>query len=431
VRITTLAEARAYLDGFLNLEKTRDFAYERLGLDRIRSLLAGLGNPERGLPCVHIAGSKGKGSTAWLVEALLAAARRRVGTYTSPHLECWSERFRVCGETVSEAVLLHALNRLQPVADKLREDPRLRPSFFDVSTALALQIFHDAEVDVAVVEVGLGGRIDSTNVVESKVSLITTVQLEHTEKLGSSLEAIAREKAGILRASTPALHGPMPIEALGAVLGVAVATDTPIEEVSAQLIEVSSTTQRLRLEDGRELVSSLLGEHQAHNVALAVRAAEIFLGRALTPVELAALASCHPPARLERFGDSIVLDCAHTPDSIAALCRSLAWIAPRRRWVLVTSISQDKDAASMLQALAPTTRACIACRAEPVRSLDPVEVEALAFACGIEQPEACEDPIDALDRAREILEPDELLVVAGSIYLAGAVRGLLVDEFGG
>jgi len=431
LQIETLADARAYLDGFLNLEKTADFAYERLGLERIRALLSELGNPERELACVHIAGSKGKGSTAWMTEALLAAAGLRVGTYTSPHLECWSERFRVAGKSVPEAVLVRALRGLFPAAERLRRDPLLRPSFFDVSTALALCIFREERVDAAVIEVGMGGRIDSTNVITPRVSLITSIQLEHTEKLGHTLEAIGREKAGILRDSVPAFHGPLDEEALGAVLACAVAANSPVDEVRGISRELSLEQHRVELMDGREVVTSVLGEHQAHNVALAIRAAESFLGRPLGAAELEALRQCRPPARFEVFDGRVILDCAHTPDSIAALRGSLERLAPERRWVLVTAISRDKDAASILEQVAPRTRSLIACRAESVRSLDPEELEAMAWASGIEDVSACELPREAWTRALERAGPEDLIVVTGSVYLAGALRRHLLESFVG
>lgn len=424
MKLQTLAEAERYLEGFLNLERAHAFDYERLGLARIRALLEALGHPEVGLPCVHIAGSTGKGTVALALESLLLAAGQRVGTYTSPHLETWRERFRVGGEPVSESQLDSTLRELLPAAERLRRDPDLRPSFFDVSTALALLLFRELGVDAGVIEVGLGGRLDSTNVIHPRVSVLTSVQLEHTDKLGSTLEKIAFEKAGIMRARVPLVYGPLSSEALAVVMARAVAEDTPLYEVSSEVVEESERGLRLRLADGREIFAPVLGRHQATNLALAVSAAEQFLGRDVEADVLKRLGWLKLPARVERFGD-LILDCAHTPDSARALRDTLQAIWPDRRWVLVVSISSDKDAARLLAELAPRTRAAVITLAEPLRSAPPETLAPLARAVGIETVETCDDPSRALARARAWLRPGEALVVTGSVYLAGALRSSL------
>lgn len=425
MELRDIAEAEAYLDGFINRERTGSFDYERLGLERIRALCAEIGNPEAKLPCVHITGSKGKGTTAYATEALLRAAGLRVGTYTSPHLVSWRERFRIDGEPVSAATLVRVLSAMLPATERLRSDPELCPSFFDVTTALALALFRDACVDVGVIEVGIGGRIDSTNVVASRVSVLTCVQLEHTDKLGDTLEAIAREKVGILRPGVPFLHGPLDPEAYGAVAARAVAEDAPLEAVAARVLEAGTEGLRLALDDGRELGSPVLGRHQVHNLALAVRAAERFLGRELAAEELGALDRLQLPARVERLGD-LILDSAHSPDSARALRRALLESWPGRSWVWVASIARDKDAAGLLAELAEPVRACVLTRSEPTRSIDPAELEPLAWACGIEIVECEPNPHAALARARALAAPGEGIVVAGSVYLAGLLRPELV-----
>ena len=430
MRFATVAQAQAYLEGFINLERRRSFAYAKLGTARVRALLAEVGDPHQGLPCVHIAGSKGKGSVALATEALLRAAGYRVGTYTSPHLESWLERYRIDGTIASETQLLDALERLHPAAERLRADTELCPSFFDVSTVLAFLIFRAADVEAGVIEVGLGGRLDSTNVVDSRVCVLTSIQLEHTDKLGSTLEAIAGEKAGILRQGIPALYGPLAPDPEGVVLAAAVVLDAPVEEVYASDVRCDEEGMSLALPDGRTLFAGIWGRHQAHNVALAVRAAEYFAARALKAEELESLSSLRLPARLERFGD-VVLDSSHTPDSAHALRETLDELRPGRPRVLVVSISRDKDAEAILQELAPGACAFIACESEAVRSRPAEELEALAWACGIETAEARPDPDEALARAREIARSGDLIVICGSIYLAGALRRRLLESPGG
>jgi dihydrofolate synthase/folylpolyglutamate synthase len=427
VELRTLADVERYLNGFFNVERTRAFDYEKLGLARVRALLEAQGNPERAFECIHVAGSKGKGSVVLAAERLLLAAGRRAGSYTSPHLESWGERYRVHGRPVPERLLAETLERMRPCIERQRRHPELRPSFFDVSTALALVLFRDLGVDAGVIEVGLGGRLDSTNVVRPSVSVITSIELEHTDKLGDSLEAIAREKAGILKPGVPLVHGPLPAEALAAVVARAIACDCAIDEVRPGSVRLEQAGIEVGLDDGRRLWAPVLGAHQATNLAIAVRAVEAFLGRALAETELAALGELELPGRLERFGETIV-DSAHTPESARSLRDTLRSLWPERDWVLLLSISKDKNAVGVLEALAPVTRLAVLARAEPQRSLDPEHLEALAWASGIEELETREQPSDALAAARAALRPGELLVAAGSVYFAGAIRALLRAE---
>ena len=425
MNLETLSDAERYLDGLINREKKTQYDYERLGLTPIRALLAEIGHPERGFPCVLVAGSKGKGTTTLAAEQLLRAAGRRVGTFTKPHLESWRERFRIDGELVGEAPLLAALRDMQPAIERLRTDTERCPSFFDVTVALALYLFRDAAADVGAIEVGLGGRLDSTNAVDARVTVVTAIQLEHTDKLGDSLEAIGREKAGIFRAKVPALHGPLAPDAWGAVAAQAISVDAPLEEVRAHDVRAGREGLRFRLADGRALASPVLGAHQATNLALAARASETFLGRELRPHELDSLGSLSLPARIERIGDAI-LDDAHTPDSARALRETLASLWPAARWVFVLSISRDKDAAAIMAELAPVTRGCVATGAEASRSLAPEEIASLAWASGIAEVIVEPDPLAALERARALMREGDRLAISGSVFLAGALRRHLV-----
>ena len=426
MQLVTLADAERYLDGFINRERQLNFDYEKLGLGRIRALLAALGTGSDQLPCIHVTGSKGKGSCSLASEALLRGAGVRTGTFTSPHLVSWRERFRIDGEPVRAAELVAALAEMQPALERLRADPERRPSFFDVTTALAFELFRRARVEAGVFEVGIGGRLDSTNVVASRASVLTTVELEHTDKLGDTLHAIAREKAGIMRPGVPFLHGPLHPEALAAVMARAVAEDTPTEEVRPRDVRLGAEGVRFRLPDGREVASPVLGAHQAGNLALAVRACEAFLGAPPPDAGLAALAELRLPARLERIGD-VILDCAHTTESAHALRTVLEQLWPGRRWVLALCVNRDKDAAAVLSALAAPARACVVTRADPTRSWRPEELAALARAAGIDAVEVCGDPVEAVARARALAAPDDMVVATGSFYFAGAVRDALLD----
>jgi dihydrofolate synthase/folylpolyglutamate synthase len=439
--IQTAAEAAAWLEGLIDLEKTPGFAYERLQLAPIRELLRRLDHPERGLPAIHIAGSKGKGSTALLVEAVLLAAGRRVGTFTSPHLEQWSERFRIDGRDVEGPALARAVERLRGHVEALRGgSAALVPSFFDATTAAALLLFREAEVDFAVLEVGLGGRLDSTNVCAPVISCVTSIELEHTDKLGTRLSEIAAEKAGILKAGVPAVLGTLPSEARVTVLARAEEVGAPVVELGRDF-RVEARAEgleglRLHLVDGPVDVEAqlpVLGAHQATNAALALASARRALGDSsgeLADAVVRGLASAELPGRLEVVGRDpmLLLDSAHTAVSARALARSVARL-PRRNTHWVLSVSSGKDVGSILEAVLPLADEVTVTRAEPRRSLSP---EAIATAVRSAAPDlplrVVPNPHLALRAAREGLGPGDLLCATGSVYLAGIARRVLRDR---
>ncbi len=420
------------------MERRPDWPYRRLGLDPIRALLARVGHPERALSVLHVAGSKGKGSTVLLAEAVLRAAGERVGSFTSPHLERWTERFRIDGREVEGSRLAAAVERLRPHVEELRSSDRvLAPTFFDATTAAALLMFHEARVDRAILEVGLGGRLDSTNVVDPAVACITSIELEHTERLGDSLAAIAGEKAGVAKPRRPLVVGPLPSPALSVVEARAAELGAPLfrcgRDFHVRVLREELDGLDLELEDGPLRLTArlpLLGRHQATNAALALAAVRRL--RASPDAELAraaatAFARVELPARLEVLSRRpwIVVDAAHTPVSADALGRVLARI-PSRRTHLVLSISGGKHVEAILAALLPLTDEVTVTRAEPTRSLAPGEVAAAvrAVAPGVRL-HAVPNPFLAARAAREKLGADDLLCATGSVYLAGIARRVL------
>jgi dihydrofolate synthase/folylpolyglutamate synthase len=415
--------------------------YERLGLEPIRRLLERLGDPQRGLRVIHIAGSKGKGSTALFVEAICRAAGERVGTFTSPHLERWTERFRLDGREVAGERMAAAVARLRPHVDALRAAGRASaPTFFDATTAAALLLFDEAQVDRVVLEVGLGGRLDSTNVVDPVVTCVTSIELEHTDKLGSSLAEIAYEKAGVLKPGVPAVAGNLPASARAVVvdrareLGVEVAwlgTDFDVEVRSW-----GPDGLVLRLRDGPLAVDAevpVLGAHQAANAALALacaRRSQVASDSDLSEAAARGLAVAELPGRIELLGRSpwLLVDGAHTAVSSRALASVLASL-PRRRTQLVLSISAGKDMSSILEALLPEADEVTVTRAEPARSLAPEEVaSAVRMAAPGLTLRVVPDPHLAVQATREGLAADDLLCVSGSVYLAGIARRMLREE---
>jgi dihydrofolate synthase/folylpolyglutamate synthase len=431
-----LAEAEAWLEGLINLERSPDLRRARLSLEPVQRLLARVGEPQRGLRVVHVAGSKGKGSTALLSEGLLRAAGLSTGTFTSPHLERWTERFRIDGREVEGDALAAAIGGLRPHVDALREAAE-PPSFFDVTTAAAFQLFAEARVDVAVVEVGLGGRLDSTNVVAPVVCCITSIELEHTEKLGDTLAAIAGEKAGIAKAGVPLVTGALAPEAAAVVEARARTLGCPLarldRELGREVLAEGLDGSRFRFTDGAfslTLELAAAGRHQADNAALAlacVRRTGCVGDDALAAAAARALPAVELPGRVEIVARSpwIVVDGAHTAASARALAATLARI-PRRSSHLVLSVSAGKDLRAICEALVPEADLVTVTRAEPVRSLDPQLVaEAARAVAGRAEVRVVPNPHLALRAARESLAADGLLCASGSFYLAGIARRVL------
>lgn len=437
-----LEPAAAWLEGLINVERLPELPYSRLSLDPICQLLARVGEPQRDLCAIHIAGSKGKGSTALFAEAILHAAGERVGTFTSPHLERWTERFRICGEEVSGDALAGALEWLRPHAEALaKEGAGKTPTFFDVITAAAFLLFRDAAVDCAVIEVGLGGRLDSTNVIDPAVACITTIELEHTDRLGTTLAAIAGEKAGILKRGRPAVIGSLPAEARAVVEARAQELGAPLSGLGRELSgEVTSSDDAgvgVRVRDGSlevEARLSTLGAHQAANAALALacvrRAAPHWSPEALAQAARAGLGAARLPGRVELLGRRpfLVVDGAHTAESARALASALGTLA-RRRSRLVLSVSSGKNLAGILAEVLPCFDEIFVTRADSLRSLDPSQVAAAIRTAGSHAAvHAVPNPFMALRAAREGLGEDDLLCATGSLYLAGIARKALAAE---
>ena len=441
----SLTDAAAYLEGLINHERRPGFSYARLDLGPIRALLDRLGRPEEGLSVIHVAGSKGKGSTCLFAEAILAELGERVGTFTSPHLESWVERFRIDSRPVEEARLVDAIRRLRPIVDELRVGPPERcPSFFDATTAAAFLLFAEAGVDRAVIEVGLGGRLDSTNVVDPAVTCITSIELEHTDQLGETEAEIAGEKAGILKAGTPVVLGSLRPEASRVIRARARELDVPvIARGEGFRVERDGSSDRTRnsfvfrakghaAEPALEIHAELRvsGDAAIGNAGLAiacVRALGVHADPTLREAARTGLAKCPLPARIETLGADpcVIVDAAHTENSARALADALETLAPEGIELLI-SVSSDKNLDLVLEALLPLASRVWVTRAEPIRSMP---ADALAKTIVLRDPgleiEVVEDPEEAASRARSELASGRRLVAAGSIYLAGIARRVL------
>jgi len=398
----------------------------KLGLDNIRIILAALGHPERAWPSIHIGGTNGKGSVAAMVERGLRAAGLTTGRYTSPHLDRIEERVAINGEAVDSATFESVTADVFDVVDSLLEGSlpgrslgEGRPTFFEVSTAIAFEIFKRAGVDVAVVEVGLGGRFDATNVLTPAITAITSIAFDHEKHLGHTLSEIAFEKAGIAKRGVPLVIGRLPAEAAARIAKVA-------REVEAPLFDAHATTDRKY----PPLTPALPGRHQLENAAVAIAILErwsTLVGHIPTEAIVTGLTDCEWPARLEWLrvppNGELLIDAAHNPAGATALASYLQDTGSKKLPIVFAAMA-DKDLTNMIGALAPIASAFIATTvpharartadqlASEIRRLTSVPVEAAA------SPEA------AVARA---LEQSKRAVACGSIYMIGPLRARLIE----
>ena len=422
----------------------------RPGLETIRALLKELGDPQDRFRALHVAGSKGKGSTAAMAASILTAAGRRTGLFTSPHLASYRERIRIAGVPVEAGVVVDGVRRVTDAAAVLQRRGGLDhpPTFFEVTTALGFLAFADAHVTDAVVEVGLGGRLDATNVLVPRVGVITTIELEHTDLLGPTLADIAREKAGILKPGQHAIFGELPPSARAEIDHRAYTAGIPAwhlgEEIRVADRTISEKGQQFVVELPARTLTRLKiplhGTFQPGNAALAVAAVDRYLAagdeRLTDTATRKGLARVGWRGRLERLERSpdLFLDVAHTPESARALALSLAEIAPMAppaETAIVFGCLAEKRIAEILDALAPLAENLIAVPVASSRTAAPAEVRRIAlgrFRRVVEAPDA----LAGLRLARAATGPDGYTLVVGSDYLIGEIlrrrEGLGPDE---
>jgi dihydrofolate synthase/folylpolyglutamate synthase len=439
--ISSSDQAVAFLMSLVRDDPRPYSARARLAQHPVRALLARVGDPQANLPVVHIAGSKGKGSTALYLEAILKATGRRTGAFTSPHLQRWTERYRVDGKELTSTAFAALFARLQPhVIDLASEDAASAPSFFDVLTAAAFVLFAEQGVDCAIIETGIGGRLDATNIVQPMLSCITSVELEHTDKLGTSIAAIAREKAGIIKRAVPVVIGPLPGEAESVVRSHAASLDAAVSAlwqdigVSTGCAPDGGLTMRVT-ENNSEYYAVLpapASQCTARNAALAIACAHRLCPHDEARLQEAvarAVPATRLPGRMEVIGKKpwVVIDGAHTPASTRALAEMLNGL-PARKMHLIVSLSVAKDAVAVLAPLLADAHSVVVTSADPTRSLDSKRVAADLVAGGYpaSRLRAIPDPRKAVLETHAAVAGEDLLCVAGSMYMAGVARELLV-----
>lgn len=413
----------------------------KFDLAAMRVLMEALGSPHLRFPSVLIAGTNGKGSTAATLASILRVAGYRIGLYTSPHLTRVNERIRIDGEDISDSDFAAFYFRVDDCARRLVDEGRLawHPSFFETMTALAFLYFAERDVQIAVLEVGMGGRLDATNIVEPLISVITDISLDHMEWLGNTIAEIAREKAGILRPNGVLVTLPQHPEANQAigeaavalnVRGVNAADYVPVRSEEGGTYELTVLGERI------EVASPLAGSHQQRNIALAIASAAELSNHHSYEITSAQIAdgihATRWPGRLERFSRSgqpdVLLDVAHNPAGAWALRAALSHLNPEpRTMTAVFGCLRDKAIPEMAQILFPMFDSVVLTEVPSPRTASLEDLVKAAAATGV-QVLAASGPKEAFAQALASTPPDGAVIVTGSVYLIGALRSVLSEQ---
>jgi dihydrofolate synthase / folylpolyglutamate synthase len=476
----TYEQAIEYLFGRINYERSQVDSYSTsdFKLDRMHDLLNRLGRPQSRLPAVHVAGTKGKGSTCTLLASVLTSAGYRTGLYTSPHLVRFEERMQVDRRLPSPELLVELVNRVAPAVAEMDRLPALwHPTYFEIATAMAWLCFLDQQCQWAVLETGLGGRLDSTNVCSPQVTCITNVSRDHMQLLGSTVREIAGEKAGIIKPGVPVISGAMHPDAAEVMARTATERGSPLWQLGKELTwrwSTSSTdpvadssinrsvvvdTNPRANADGSDSASTvawqrrpltidvstprhtwtqipvvLRGEHQAANTALVVGMVDWLVeqGVAISPEQLRlGLTAAEWPARIELVGQrpAVVIDAAHNWASAKALVSTLQAEFTARRRILVFATTKDKDYRGLLRQLVPHFDSLIFTRyRDNPRGVSIDELSRYTDAVWQRPSHAVADPVQAWRLARRLAAPDDLIVVTGSFFLVGELRDLIRED---
>ncbi len=441
-------QALDYIYSFVDQEKLQPDKYEprRFDLTNMHALMGMLRNPHRMLRAVHVAGTKGKGSTCAMIASVLQAAGYRVGLFTQPHLHTFRERIQINGRLIGEEEMVALLEGEKPHIERLPD-----PSTFEIMTAMAFQYFVQQEVDFAVIETGLGGRLDTTNVIEPLVAVITSISYDHTYILGDTIEEIAGEKAGIIKTGRPVVCAPQRPAAEQVIVEVCREKDAPLVLLGRdwrwERTAASLEGQRLQVEcslagdDGllthgekEEFSIPFLGPYQLTNAVTALATLDQLhrqgVGLSL-PQARKGLRVARWPGRLEILGryPLLVMDGAHNVDSTQRVLRALVEDVPFDRLLIVAGFSADKDIAGMMRELTSHADELILTRSIHPRAADPVQVRALGGE-GSARISVVDDVASALWQALERSNPGDLVCVTGSLFVVAEARAAWLDAHG-
>jgi dihydrofolate synthase/folylpolyglutamate synthase len=428
----------------MNYDETITWLYSfekfgiKLGLNRINYICKKLGNPQNSYKCIHIGGTNGKGSVCRFLQSILTTSGYKTGVYTSPHIQRFSERFIVDYKEISESDVVFLVEKIKPIVEKMIKEDNT-PTFFEIVTAIAFLYFKEKKVDFAVIEVGLGGRFDATNIVEPIVSVITNVTLEHQDILGHKIEDIAFEKAGIIKNKIPIITASKD-SALDVIKKVAEEKDAPIT-----IIDVSSWKKTKGGVDWQEFLisgslkeynvkTSLLGEHQGENIALTVAATEKLQmnGVFITDEAIAeGIEKTINPGRMEIVGFEplIILDGAHNIAGITSLKKTLQDDFVYKKLILVLGILSDKNVKEMLEIIVPIGDIIVTTKSQNKRAMEPDKLKELIEKLNIKNQVFVKDMIsEAVKYALSIAKKDDLICITGSLFTVGEAREYLVNK---
>jgi dihydrofolate synthase/folylpolyglutamate synthase len=431
--------ALRFLSTLTDHERLRIVRYtpENFNLDRMRALLKRLGNPQDQFRSIHIAGTKGKGSTCTMLANMLAACGYRVGLYTSPHLLDLRERITINGQMISPAGLVRLVRLVEPILARMKP----APTYFDVLTAIAFKYFADHKVDIAVVETGLGGRLDSTNVLRPEVTAITSISKDHMAQLGHTLTRIAEEKAGIFKPGVPALTVLQDPAVEQVLISAAQKAGAPLE-IAGKTIEFSYrfessrmlgphnriclTTPTSRFE---HLPVPLVGEHQAINCGLALAILDKLKSRGYNINDqkvMEGLARTRLPGRMEiiSVNPRVLVDGAHNAASIDAMMRAVGQHVPYDSMVVIFGCCADKDIEGMLHRITSGADKVIFTRVDSIRTADPEDLAARYIEQYGKMAQVAPDLRTAMEIARRAVTKEDLICITGSFYLVGEAKRL-------
>lgn len=443
--IETYEQAVAFWNSRINYEKIgmpQDMG--ALKLDRMRLLLEHLGNPHQKYQCIHITGTKGKGSTATMIASVLQAAGYRVGLYTSPHLVHIEERVQVNRQPIDRVAITSCMNEVASACEQVEAQGEAPPTFFEIITAVGLLHFAQCKVDLAVLEVGMGGRFDATNVVDPLVSIITSISLDHIEHLGSTLESIASEKAGIIKPLRPIVSGVREAGPAEVIRQVASEQHSPLYRLGVEFDrdcqpgDVTKAIQPQVKWTSTDVSSpwfqlNLWGKHQADNAAIAIQALKVVEQSGIiisSEAYAQGLSQAVIPGRLEIFHQAPwhILDAAHNAASIGVL---LDWLKllPAQRYQFLFAVSKDKQIRDMLQLLVPHSSRIIFTRySSSTRGGDPNHLLHLWHELGGTQAEVVDHPSLGWDTLVKEAEPTDVVCATGSVFLVGEIRQHLLAK---
>jgi len=407
----------------------------KLGLERIGILAEKLGNPQKNYKVIHIAGTNGKGSVCKYSASILATSGYSVGVYTSPHLQRFSERITVDNEEIADDDIVSLIKKIKPIVEKMSD----KPTYFEITTTMAFQYFSDKKIDFAVIEVGLGGKYDATNIVDPMVSVITNISLEHTDILGKTIKDIALQKAGIIKDDVAVVTSAKD-DALKVIKEVSKEKNSQvyiIDEKSWKRLYSDTKGQEFTIKGDLtdySVKTSMLGKYQGENIALSIVSVENLQTKGVYIPETSiidGIAKATNPGRLEviRHKPLILLDGAHNPGGMQTLRAALDDDFDYEKLILVLGILADKDIGSMLSTIVPAADTIVVTKSHNSRACEPSKLKEMIEKLDCGKKVVVEDWIpDAIKYAESIAKKNDLICIAGSLFTVGEAREYLVEN---